>query len=102
MQTASSPFKPQEATYFNLIDDTLKFNPEELTLLKRNGFVISDRLKFEQFKRAYAYIYWKDLPVLITTDSILHAIHQTYDKMFQQVESVILTTKLIELLSKTR
>ena len=52
--------------YFDVINEALQFTPEELALLEKNGFLVSDRLAFEQFKRAYAYIYWKDLPVLIT------------------------------------
>lgn len=91
-----------QARYFDLLNDDLHFTPEERTHLEHNGFFVTDRLKFEQFKRAYAYIYWKDWPVLITTDSILHALHQTYDELLKQIEVSILTDKLIELLRETR
>ncbi len=95
----SISYRPQEARYYDLINETLKLTPDELAKLQGHGFVVTDRLKFPQFKRGYAYIYWKDWPVLITTDSILHAIHQTYDHLFQQVELDILQPRLLEFLS---
>lgn len=88
----------QSAKYFDLVNQTLQFTPQELDYLQRNGFFVSDRLAFEQFKRAYAYLYWKDLPVLITTDSLLHALHQTYDKMLKELEVFVLVPKLAEIL----
>jgi hypothetical protein len=91
-----------QARFFDLLNDELQFTSEERNHLEHNGFFVTDRLKFEQFKRAYAYIYWKDWPVLITTDSILHALHQTYDELLKQIEISILTDKLIELLLETR
>ena len=93
---------PTHATHFDIVQAALALNEEELSLLRRNGFVVTDRLAFEQFKRAYAYLYWKDLPVLVTTDSILHVLHQTYDQMVRQIESTLLTTWLVQLLSTSR
>lgn len=52
---------------------------------------MSERLAFKQFMQAYAGIYWKDLPVLVTTDSLLDAIHRTYDMMLWWVESLPLS-----------
>jgi hypothetical protein len=95
-------FTPTEAKYFDLINNTFSLSPEELTLLEQNGFFVSDRLAFTDFTTAYAYIYWKDLPVLVTTDSILHAIHQTYDDLLIRVEQEITISKLTTLLDQTR
>jgi hypothetical protein len=103
-QTApdSEVFNPQQAADFRLIDGELHLSDDELALLAHRGFMITERLTFEQFKRAYAWIYWKDLPVLVTTDAILHAIHQTYDEMLKRVEMDLLTQKLIEMLTGVR
>jgi hypothetical protein len=92
---------PADAMYFDLINGQLQLTPQELDMLNRNGFVVSDRLAFERFKTAYAYIYWKDLPVLVTTDSILHAIHQTYDDLLKQLESTLLTSRLSDILQRS-
>ncbi len=97
--TRSALFEPRHAQHFDLINSTLNLTADEVDRLQQNRFVVTDRLTFNQFKRAYAWIYWKDLPVLVTTDAILHSIHQTYDEMLKQVEITILTEKLITVLS---
>src|SRR5947209_17713356 len=100
--TSLSPFAPTNARFFDLIDKTLRLTAEEVALLDANGFVVSDRLSFEDFTTAYAYLHWKDLPVLITTDSILHAVHQTYNDLLMLLEQTILTSKIVAFLSACR
>jgi hypothetical protein len=95
-------FVPAEAQYYKLVDQVIDFTSDELALLEQNGFVISDRLAFTDFTTAYAYIYWKDLPVLVTTDSILHSIHQSYDDLLMGLEETILTSKLTDILRESR
>jgi len=87
--------------YFDTIQEALQLTPEELTRLHENRFVITDRLAFDRFKRAYAWIYWKDLPVLITTDSILHVIHYGYDRMVKWLEGGPIRSGLGTLLTET-
>lgn len=87
--------------YFDTIQEALQLTPEELAKLHENGFVITDRLAFDRFKRAYAWIYWKDLPVLVTTDSILHVIHYGYDRMVKWLEGGPIRSGLWALLDET-
>src|ERR1700692_4518035 len=96
--TTSPSFTPTQARFFDLVNATLQFTPEEIAQLERNGFVVSDRLEFESFALAYAYLHQEDLPVLITTDSLLHAIHQTYDDLLIKTEEVLLFPRLSKLL----
>jgi hypothetical protein len=91
-----------EARYASKVKQTFNLTTDEMALLKNNGFVVSDRLAFEDFSNAYAYIYWKDLPVLITTDSILHAIHKTYDDLLMRLEAEMLAPQLVAFLTKVR
>ncbi len=91
-----------EAKYFDLVNQTLTLNQAELALLKQNGFVVSDRLTFADFTTAYAYIYWKDLPVLVTTDSMLQAVHQLYDDLLIRLEETSFTARLTTLLTHVR
>ena len=65
---------PADAKYFTQVSFALGLNPVERYRLNQTGFVETDRLAFENFQTAYAYIYWKDLPVLITTDSLLQVV----------------------------
>src|SRR5690242_19539859 len=68
---ARPTYRPEDAQYFDLINTTLGLTAAERAKLQDNGFVVSDRLAVQDFTTAYAYIYWKDLPVLITTDSLM-------------------------------
>src|SRR5215467_3430562 len=97
-----SPFTPTRARFFDLTNETVQLTPEELTLLERNGFVVSDRLSFEDFSMAYGYLFWKDLPLLITTDSLLQAMHQSYDDLLEQTEVQVCIPRLIALLTQCR
>jgi hypothetical protein len=90
------------ARYSDLVNDRMGLNADERLRISQNGFVVSDRLAFSDFTTAYAWIYWKDLPVLVTTDSILEAIHQTYDDLLKQTEASLLAAKLKSALEKAR
>src|SRR5829696_3714596 len=93
-------FDPTGARFFEEIDRVFAVTPEERDGLRRNGFVVSDRVAFPDFTTAYAYLYWKDLPVLITTDSILHAMHEPYVTLVRDLEASVLAPRLLALLSR--
>jgi hypothetical protein len=100
--TITPSFTPPQARFFDLVNTNLQFTAEEMAKLVRNGFVVSDRLVFENFAVAYAYLHANDLPVLITTDSLLHAIHQTYDDLLIWTEEAFLYSRLTKLLERCR
>ncbi len=54
-----------------------KLTDAELVKFKQNGFVVSERLGGYTFGQLYYDIYTRDLPVFITTDSVLHAWHRS-------------------------
>lgn len=91
-----------EVKYLPLLEQVLPLNNAERTLLTHNGFVVSDRISWQRFVEAYAWIYWKDLPVLVTTDSLLHALHQSYDDLLKDLELTILQPQLDAMLAATR
>ena len=94
-------YDPEAAVYYDLIDKNINITEEEKAYLTQNGFVISDRLSWERFVEAYAWIYKQDLPVVITTDSILHAVHQSYSNLLQELEREELHPELINFLTAT-
>ena len=95
-------FEPETAVYFDLINDAMPLTEEELTILAQNGFVLTDRLNWTRFVEAYAWIYKNDLPVVVTTDSILHAVHQSYSNLLQQLEANVVQPELVQMLTTTR
>ena len=60
---------------------------DELAIYKRSGFVSIDQKRRHSFASGYYHIYASDLPVLITTDSILHALHRSYDAILRGARS---------------
>jgi len=80
------PYNVESAKYYGLVKHILKLTPEETGMLAKNGFVSVDHQQRYSMASAYLSIYGRDLPVLITTDSILHALHRSYDAMLMESE----------------
>ncbi len=72
----------------------------EKSLVEHNGFMVSERLKSTSFGSAFQDIYSKDLPLFISSDAILHAIHMSYDAMLMDIETATLRQTLDSLLAR--
>lgn len=73
---------------------------EEYSAFSQNGFVVSERLGAQSFAEMFYRIFTNDLPVFVSTDSILHAWHRSYDKALQELEEVYLAPSLKVLLDQ--
>jgi hypothetical protein len=76
-----------------------QLNDEELARFKQNGFVVTERHAGFAFGQMYYDIYTRDLPVFITSDSVLHAWHRSYDAMLEELELTYLMHSLDALLA---
>src|ERR1017187_2903570 len=74
---------PEEKS--NLFD--FRVNEKELAILKDKGFVVSERMGSHSFTDLYYRIYVRDLPVYISSDSMLHAWHRYFDRMLEGMEN---------------
>jgi hypothetical protein len=96
-------YDPTTATNLDRITtSTLNPTAEELALLGQQGFVISRRSQFPTFAYGYAEIYADDLPLFVSADSILDAVHRSYDSMLEQFEEAMLIPDLQNLLQTMR
>ena len=85
----------------DLIEAKYALTGYEKSLLRSHGFVVSERLRNDTFVGHLMDIWKDDLPLFISTDAMLHAIHYYYSKwMLSDIESGVLTGRLAELLSK--
>jgi hypothetical protein len=91
-------FDPTQAAFYDLVARSLAFKPAQVDILRTNGYVVAESLTYDSFGHAYQDIYRRDLPVFITTDSILHALHRSYDDMLADVERQIVIPELASLL----
>lgn len=83
---SSAPVHSEEALYGDAVCGRLALTPDELTLLDRYGFVVSERLSAPTLGDALEKVYCNDLPVFVSTDAILHAVHKSYDAILEDVE----------------
>ena len=75
---------------------------DEKAALGTNGFVISERKRFPTFGYGYLSIYSDDLPVYVSADSMLYAVHSSFDDILKAIEESVLRTKLAKLLDRMR
>jgi len=94
--------KTNKPAYFDSICNVYHLTDFEKQLLENHSFMVSERLKFDDFTTAYASIFKNDLPVFISTDAILHAVHRSYDKILMDVETSYIIPELTTLLTGLR
>jgi len=76
-----------------------RLKPDELARFKENGFVVSERMGAASFGEMYYRIWSRDLPVYVSSDSVLHAWHRTYDSILEELEETYLASSLDEILT---
>jgi len=97
--TERSDTQLEKFAFLDSILDAYQLTDDELELLKNHHFVVTERLKYPCFGQALHDIYGNDLPLFITTDIILHALHASYDKILMELEISQLQPKLIQILN---
>lgn len=88
----------EDALYFDTINAYYNLTEFERSLIQDHGFMVSERLKKISFGQSLLEIFNQDLPVFISTDAILHAMHVSYDRILLDMERGLLKDRLIEFL----
>ena len=96
-RATDSPFL--QAFYADSVVAKMRLTPDEQDLGNTNGFFVTERLTYDSFGSALRDVYTNDLPVFISTDAVLHAIHMSYDLILQEAELQVLEPRLRELLA---
>ncbi len=91
-----------QALFFDSIAFKYSLTDYEKGLINKNGFMVTERLSYPDFGHAFGDIWKKDLPVFVSTDAILHAIHMSYDNILKSIEVSYLIPKLEELLANLK
>lgn len=92
-------YDPLQSEFLDTIQgSSLGLSEGELAKLSENGFVISTRQAFSTFLRGYAAIYSSHLPVYISADVVLEAVHSSYDNILRDLELSALIPMLDSLL----
>jgi hypothetical protein len=91
LQTAqyTLPLKTDEIANFKDFSKTISLDPDALRLLEVNGFVVISNpfyLQTEDITAPYKTLKEREIPVFITSDSLLHLYHIQFDETLRQVE----------------
>lgn len=96
-------YDPLTASGLALIQSTpLALNDAELAVLAERGFVITPRLQYPSFPYAYSAVYVNDLPVFVSADMVLEAVHRSYDAILMTLETAVLAPRVERLLASMR
>lgn len=96
------PFDVTRARFYREVTDGLKLGPDAKAQLARDGMVLVDPPRRYSMAAAYWELFTSDLPLLVTTDSILDALHRSFDAMLAELEVEVLSPMVREVLKTTR
>lgn len=100
LETATTDFS--KAQYSDSIKSKYKLTNYEISLINKHGFMVSERLNNGTFIQALWDVYQKDLPVYISSDAILHALHFSFDKILLNMELYCIEPQLDAALGKMK
>lgn len=98
---ASLSYDPLASVFLDEITAYAGLDPAQQAVLADQGFVALSHAPVDTFESGYHELYYADLPVLITSDSILYALHRSFDAILMDLELVALEPELRLLLDET-
>ncbi len=93
-----APSAFSDAVYADSIDNVYDLTEDEKLLIARHGFMVTERITLPSFGDALHNIYINDLPIYVSSDMILHALHKSYDAILMDAEESLLIPRLREVL----
>ena len=85
-----TPNDPRGALYRDSVALVYGLSGGEQSLLNRHGFVVTERVHPPSFGDGMLDVYVNDLPVFVSTDAVLHAVHMSYDGVLASTEHAVL------------
>jgi hypothetical protein len=92
----------QKPKYLDRIDAHFHLTRAEGDLLRRNGFVVLDRVAYTDYASAFHDVFQEELPLYVGIDPILHAVFRGTETVLERVEEKKLAPALRSLLRKAR
>jgi len=83
------PLQKEEISNYGNFSGKIPLNESALRMLENNGFVVIKNpysLKEEDITSMYSILKDEDIPIFITTDSLLHLYHIQFDETLRQIE----------------
>ena len=90
----AATWDPQkQPDYLDRMKERFALTAAELALLRKNRFVVLERLQEKSYARAYHEIYRSELPLYVGADAVFHAVWNGHDAALAEIER----TTLLEL-----
>jgi hypothetical protein len=96
------PADPYACLYFDTIVAKYGITADELNLLRKNKFMVTERLSNTTMADALNEIFHKDLPLFLSTDIILNTLHVSYDNILMDLEFELLEPNIKQVLDLMR
>jgi hypothetical protein len=96
---AALSYDPTSAAGLAEIRAYAKLGAEHDKVLAQNGFVAVGDAQTYTFASTYLDLYFNDLPVFISADSMLHALHKSFDAMLLDFERQVLIPEVERMLA---
>lgn len=87
-------FDPTDTDYFDRVNEALRMTSGEVARFAQTGVVNVDHDQDYSMGSAYFSIWGRELPVFVTTDSILHAFHRSYDTVLMVLETSLFRDRI--------
>ena len=109
-RAASVPASPRgdpwdgvaQPEYLDRVDAHLHLTPAEHVLLRKNGFVVLDRLAYASYSAAFHDVFQEQLPLYVSVDPIFHAVFRGTELTLSKIEREQLEPALRKLLTGLR
>lgn len=82
----SLPLDLSTIVNFNTVDDVFTLTNQQKELLKNNGFFVRDFGAENDSTRVYLYLKNHDIPIFVTSDTLLHLYHILFDQTLKGIE----------------
>lgn len=69
-----------------------------LTQVRAEGMAVSEAVTFPNYFQALDYIHSADLPLLFTSDALLHSVFMSYDNILMEMETNLFSASLAKIL----
>ena len=81
---------PEQIPYFTEMVEAFSLTEKEIEKLNDNEFLVLNRLGSDDILDCYKYYWENDLPIIITTDMMLHLWHLLFDEYLKYLEESII------------
>jgi len=82
----SLPLNLDDVVNFPIVSSYFNLGDEALQLLRENGFAVIPWRRIDQFNLFYDYLYYSDVPIFVSADSMLHTYHVFFDEILCSIE----------------